>query len=98
VADPRVNRSGHRHRESDVWQRRYWEHAVGSDAEFEGLLDDIPYNPVRHGLTSCPHLWPDSGFGRWVRAGLYPGQWGCCRDGRAPALPASVGFGEMAGE
>ena len=55
-------------------------------------------NPVRHGLTSCPHLWPYSSFGLWVRAGLYPVHWGCCCDGRTPVLSSVIGSDEVAGE
>jgi len=62
VISPGVNRSRHRHRESDVWQRRFWEHTVESEEQFERLMEYIHYNPVRHGLTSCPHLWPYSSF------------------------------------
>jgi putative transposase len=93
-----VSRSRHRHRESDVWQRRFWEHTVESEEELEGLMDYIHYNPVRHGLTLCPHLWPYSSFGRWVRAGLYPEHWGCCCDGGTSTLNLGLGCDEMAGE
>lgn len=98
VASPGVSPSQHRRRESDVWQRRFWEHTVEGEEEFEALMDYIHYNPVRHGLASCPHLWPYSSFSRWVHAGLYPDCWGCCCDGRKPILPPGVGVGEMAGE
>lgn len=98
VVAPGVSRSRHRHRESDVWQRRYWEHTVDGEEEFEGLLDYIHYNPVSHGHASCPHRWPFSSFGKWVRGGLYPEHWGCRCDGRTPPLPARIRFGEMAGE
>jgi putative transposase len=98
VASPGVSRSQHRHRESDVWQRRFWEHTVESYEEVEALMDYIHYNPVRHGLTSCPHLWPYSSFSRWVRAGLYREHWGCCCDGRTLVLSSSIGADEMARE
>ena len=98
VASLGVSPSRHRHRESDVWPRRFWEHTVESEEEFEALMDDIHDNPVRHGLTSCPHLWPYSSFRRWVRAGLYPEDWGCCGNGRTPALSSAIVADEMAGE
>ena len=93
-----TSQSRHRHRESDVWQRRFWEHTVESEEELEALMNYIHYNPVRHGLTSCPHLWPYSSFRRWVDAGLYPEDWGCCCDGRTPDLSADIGACELAGE
>jgi putative transposase len=98
VASLEVSRSRHRHRESDVWQRRYWEHTVDSEEEFESVMDYIHYNPVRHRLTSCPHLWPYSSFSRWVQAGLYTEDWGCCCDGRTPVLSPLIGLDEMTGE
>ena len=98
AASPAVSRSRHRHRESDVWQRRFWEHTVESEEEFEALMDYIHYNPVRHGLSSCPHLWPSSSFGRWVRAGQYPEHWGCCCDVQTSVLFSGMGPDEMAGE
>jgi putative transposase len=84
---PAVCDSRRKHRESDVWHRRFWEHTIGDEGDLERHLDYIHYNPVKHGLASCPHLWPYSSFPRWVRAGLYPGDWGCRCDGRQPVLP-----------
>jgi putative transposase len=82
--------SRRRHRESDVWHRRFWEHAIEDEDDFENHLNYIHYNPVKHGLVACPHLWPHSSFARWVRSGLYPGDWGCCCDGRQPQMPKVV--------
>ena len=98
VATAAVSQSRHRRHESDVWQSRFWEHTVDDEAEFEDILNYIHYNPVKHGLAACPHGWPFSSFGRWVRDGLYPAHWGCCCDGRTPNLPVGAGLGDMAGE
>lgn len=97
-AGPSVSPSRRRHRESDVWQRRFWEHTVADEDEFGRLMNYIHYNPVRHGLTSCPHLWPYSSFGRWVRAGLYDERWGCRCDGSTPSPMGSVEAEEIIGE
>ncbi|MFO0891727.1 MAG: transposase [Isosphaeraceae bacterium] len=80
-----VSRSRRRHREADVWQRRFWEHTILDEVDLERHADDIHYNPVRHGLVTCPHLWPHSSFSRWVRSGHYPNEWGCRCAGRRPA-------------
>jgi putative transposase len=72
-----TTRSRQRHRESNVWQRRFWEHVVRDERDLERHLDYIHYNPVKHGLVSCPHLWPHSSFMRWVRQGAYAANW-CC--------------------
>src|SRR5882757_3524421 len=36
-------------REKGIWQRRYWEHAIRDDADFERHVDYIHFNPVKHG-------------------------------------------------
>src|SRR5258708_20065788 len=33
-------------REKGIWQRRYWEHAIRDDADFERHVDYIHFNPV----------------------------------------------------
>ena len=78
------NASRRKHRESDVWQRRFWEHTIRDDEDFERHLDYIHYNPVKHGFVTCPHLWPYSSFARWLRDGHYTKEWGCCCDQRRP--------------
>ena len=46
------------HREAAVWQRRFWEHTIRDEHDFRRHLDYIHYNPVKHGLATCPHSWP----------------------------------------
>src|SRR6185436_12772215 len=46
-----LNVSRARHRESEIWQRRFWEHAIQDPSDFENHLNYIHYNPVRHGLA-----------------------------------------------
>jgi len=76
--------SRRKHRESVVWQRRFWEHTIDEEGELAAFLDYIHYNPVKHRLASCPHAWPASSFSRWVALGLYEKSWGCCcQAGRA---------------
>ncbi len=74
--------SRQKHREGEVWQRRFWEHSIDDDRELETFADYIHYNPVKHGLASCPHVWPASSFSRWVALGQYESCWGCSCDGR----------------
>lgn len=35
--------------EGGVWQRRYWEELVRSEEHFQGCMDYIHYNPIKHG-------------------------------------------------
>jgi putative transposase len=67
--------------ERAVWQRRFWEHTILDDQDFERHVDYIHYNPVKHGLVASPRDWPFSSFHRWVRRGDYPPDWGCTTHG-----------------
>jgi len=78
LESPVRSASRQKHRERDVWQRRFWEHTINDVDELEAYLAYIHFNPVKHGLVSCPHLWPASSFAKWVAAGLYEAEWGCC--------------------
>jgi len=66
-----------RGRRQGVWQRRFWEHAIRDPADFSQHLDYIHYNPVKHGLASCPHTWPYSTFRKWVERSAYAADWNC---------------------
>lgn len=77
-----VSASRVKHRESDVWQRRFGEHTIDDEEECFRCLDYIHYNAVKHGLVSCPHKWDASSFHQWVERGLYEALWGCCCNGR----------------
>ena len=46
------NRSRSRKREAAIWQRRYWEHQIKDDSDFEKHVDYIHFNPVKHGLQN----------------------------------------------
>jgi putative transposase len=77
-----ISRSRRKHRESDVWQRRFWEHTIRDERDFQNHCDYLHANPVKHGLTRCPHEWELSSFHRWVKQGKYPTDWGCrCGNG-----------------
>src|ERR1700724_1962375 len=59
--DPRQRSTSKvRRRERDIWQRRYWEHAVRDDADLERHVDYIHFNPAKHGHVTCVADWPYS--------------------------------------
>ena len=62
-------------REKGIWQRRYWEHAIRNDADFERHVDYIHYNPVKHALATRVADWPHSSFHRYVEQGILPVDW-----------------------
>lgn len=59
-----------------LWQRRFWEHTVRNETDFERCADYIHFNPVKHGLAASPADWPYSSLHRYIRAGLLPADWG----------------------
>ncbi len=61
--------------ERGIWQRRYWEHTLRDERDFERHVDYIHINPVKHGHTTRVADWPFSSFHRWVRLGVYPEDW-----------------------
>jgi putative transposase len=62
----------HRSGEMALWQRRFWEHTVRDEADFERHVDYIHFNPVKHGLVSRVRDWPHSSFHSYVRRGVLP--------------------------
>jgi putative transposase len=70
-----LSMSKQRHRESTLWQRRYWEHRIRDEKDFAGHMDYIHYNPVKHGLCARPDLWPWTTLHRYIREGVYPQDW-----------------------
>ncbi len=62
--------------EALVWQRRFWEHTIGEEDDFERHVDYIHFNPVKHGLVSRPADWPYSTFHRFVARGDLDPEWG----------------------
>lgn len=70
-----VSQSRRRRRERGIWQRRYWEHTIRDENDFNRHIDYIHFNPVKHGYVKHVADWPYSSFHRMVRQGLYPTEW-----------------------
>ncbi|MGL4233950.1 MAG: REP-associated tyrosine transposase [Casimicrobium sp.] len=62
-------------RERGIWQRRFWEHRIRDDRDFEAHVDYIHFNPIKHGHATRVRDWPYSSFHRWVREGRLPIDW-----------------------
>lgn len=71
-----ISTSRQKRGESNLWQRRFWEHYIRDESDFERHCDYIHYNPVKHGLCSAPKDWKYSSFHRFVRNGVYSSDWG----------------------
>jgi putative transposase len=78
----------HKRGERDIWQRRYWEHLIRDDQDYQRHFDYIHLNPLKHGHVQQVVDWPYSSFHRAVAMGLYPRNW--C----GGAVTEAEGFGE----
>ena len=72
----RVNNSRSQKRERGIWQRRYWEHLIRDDRDYEQHINYIHYNPVKHGYVDSPADWPCSSIHRYIRLGVLEKDWG----------------------
>jgi putative transposase len=75
--------------EAAIWQRRFWEHTIRDELDFNRHVDYIHYNPVKHGLVKSVKDWPWSTFHRYVREGYYQPDWGSTEE-----LPGDLIIGE----
>jgi putative transposase len=71
-----LSESKQKRKESGVWQRRYWEHQIRDDLDFQRHMDYLHWNPVKHGYVRQVADWPFSSFHRLVVAGIYSLDWG----------------------
>jgi putative transposase len=67
-----------KHRELFFWQRRFWEHQVRDEEDFNRHIDYIHWNPVKHGYAKNVVDWDFSTFHRYRENGMYPADWGGC--------------------
>ena len=74
--------------ERGIWQRRYWEHLIRDERDFQAPLDYVHVNPLKHGLVARVADWSYSTFHRLVEQGVYPLDW--CGENDADA----TGHGE----
>ncbi len=72
-----LTRSRNERGELALWQRRFWEHQIRDDRDFERHADYIHWNPVKHGYAKTVADWPHSSFHRFVARGMYPADWAC---------------------
>ena len=62
-------------KERGIWQRRYWEHLIRDQQDFENHVNYVHINPVKHGLVKDVSEWPFSTFHSLVKLGIYPQNW-----------------------
>ena len=72
----RISKSRQRKGERGIWQRRYWEHLIRNDSDYERHADYTHYNPVKHGYVNLASECPYSTIHDYVKKGLLNQDWG----------------------
>ena len=70
-----VSHSRMKNRESTIWQRRYYEHTIRNQKDFQMHLDYIHYNPVKHAYVKSAGEWEYGSFQKYVDMGWYDRGW-----------------------
>jgi putative transposase len=68
--------------ERGIWPRRFWEHVIRDERDYERHMDYIHYNPVKHGHVKRVADWRYSSFHHYVRCGIYNLEWAADDDVR----------------
>lgn len=50
--------------DAGIWQRRFWEHHIRDEADWQAHVRYCWQNPVKHGLVERPEDWPWSSLHR----------------------------------
>ena len=61
-------------REKGIWQRKYYDHIIRDEKDFNKHLDYIHYNSMKH-LDITPKDWEFSSFNIFVKNGFYEENW-----------------------
>lgn len=61
--------------ERGIWQRRYREHLIRDEADFNAHMDYLHFNPVKHVHVTKVADWPFPTFHRLVEIGIYSPDW-----------------------
>ena len=85
----RINPSRALKGERGIWQRRYWEHCIRDDNDYETHVNYIHYNPVKHGYVQYAVDWPYSSIHQYIKDGCINKEWA-----GGPKKGTTVGWGE----
>jgi len=64
-----INPSRESKRERGLWRRRYWEHLIRDDKDYNAHVNYIHYNPVKHDYVQQAVNWPHSSIHRFIKNG-----------------------------
>ena len=60
LPNEKVSSSRKNKKERGIWQRRFWEHLIKDQDDFNRHVQYIHYNPVKHGYCKNAADWPFS--------------------------------------
>ncbi|WP_069471024.1 REP-associated tyrosine transposase [Candidatus Marithrix sp. Canyon 246] len=63
-----INDSRMKKRERGIWQRRFWEHTIRDEFDWQQHVDYIHNNPVKHGWVKQAIDWPYSSIHSYLKA------------------------------
>jgi len=69
-----LTESEKKRREKGIWQRRYYDHIIRDENDFNKHLDYIHYNSVKH-YDVKPADWKFSSFNKFAEQGYYEKNW-----------------------
>lgn len=72
-----ISASRKKKRERGIWQRRYWEHLIRDEHDYEQHINYIHFNPVKHGYVKKPNDWAYSSIHRFIAKGIISDHWTC---------------------
>ncbi|MCS4533086.1 REP-associated tyrosine transposase [Neisseria montereyensis] len=75
-----LSASKQRRHEKGIWQRRFYEHTIRNETDYQRCVDYVHFNPVKHGISTNVKDWPFSSFHHYVNNGLLPPDWGGTRE------------------
>lgn len=55
--------------EVGIWQRRFWEHCIRDERDYENHMRYCAWNPVKHGYVETPEAWQFSSVHRDAKRG-----------------------------
>ena len=61
-------------REKGIWQRKYYDHIIRDEMDFNKHLNYIHYNSDKH-LNISPKDWEFSSFKKFAKQGFYQEDW-----------------------
>jgi len=75
ISNEYISNSRKQKKERGIWQRRFWEHLIRDEEDYQNHVDYIHYNPVKHGYVQQMIDWQYSSFHLWVKRKAYPNHW-----------------------